>query len=79
MAYPLGGVEAKDTGAPTTNAKKHRRQAPWEVPELKIQERSPSTLENVDGGPPGGAKTEDPGGSTTNAKKHRRWTLHHQY
>jgi hypothetical protein len=27
---------------------------PWEVPELEIQERPPSALKNIDGGPPGG-------------------------
>jgi hypothetical protein len=30
------------------------------VPELKIQERPPLTLRNVDGGPLGGAGVEDP-------------------
>jgi hypothetical protein len=34
---------------------------PWEVPELKIRERPPSTLRNVDGGPSKGAGAEDPG------------------
>jgi hypothetical protein len=29
------------------------------VPELEVQERPPSTLRNVDGGPPGGAKAGD--------------------
>jgi hypothetical protein len=28
--------------------------APWEVPMLEIQEYPPSTLRNIDGGPPGG-------------------------
>jgi hypothetical protein len=42
---PLGGVGAEDLGAPTINAKKHRRWAPWEVSELEIRERTPSTLE----------------------------------
>jgi hypothetical protein len=27
---------------------------PWEVPELEVRERLPSTLRNVDGGAPGG-------------------------
>jgi hypothetical protein len=48
---PLGDVRAVDPRAPTINAKKHRRRAPWEaVP--KIRESSPSTLRNVDDGPP---------------------------
>jgi hypothetical protein len=34
------------------NAKKCRRRAPWEVSELEIRERPPSTLGNVDGEPP---------------------------
>jgi hypothetical protein len=34
---------------------------PWEVPELEVRERSPSTLRNVDDGFPGGAGAEDPG------------------
>jgi hypothetical protein len=43
---------------------------PQAVPKLVIQERPPSTLRNVDGGPAGGAKVEDPGAPTINAKKH---------
>jgi hypothetical protein len=50
---PLGGAGAGDLGAPTINAKKRRRWAPWEVSELEIQERPPSTLRNINGGPPG--------------------------
>jgi hypothetical protein len=34
MAARLGGAEAVDPVAPTINATKHRRWAPWEVPEL---------------------------------------------
>jgi hypothetical protein len=34
---------------------------PREVPELEVRERPPSTLRNVDGGPPGGAGAEGPG------------------
>jgi hypothetical protein len=49
---PLEGVEAKDPGAHTINAKKHRRRSLWEIPELEIRECPPSMLENVDGGPP---------------------------
>jgi hypothetical protein len=49
---PPGGAGAGDPGAPTINAKKHRRRAPREVPELKIQKRPPSTLRNIDGAPP---------------------------
>jgi hypothetical protein len=45
---------------------------PWEVAELEIRERPPSTLRNVDGGPLGGARAEDPGASTINDKKRRR-------
>jgi hypothetical protein len=45
---------------------------PWEVPELKVRERPPSTLRNIDGGPPGGAGARDPGAPTINAKKHRQ-------
>jgi hypothetical protein len=41
------------------------------LPKLKIRERPPSMLRNVDGGPLGGAGAEDPGASTINAKKHR--------
>jgi hypothetical protein len=52
IAGPLGGAEARDPGAPTINAKKHRWRGPWEaVPE--IWERPPSMLKNVDSGPPG--------------------------
>jgi hypothetical protein len=47
----LGGG-AGDPGAPTINVKKRRRRAIWEVSELEIQERLPSTLRNIDGGPP---------------------------
>jgi hypothetical protein len=39
------------------------------VPELEIQGRPPSTIRNIDGGPPGGARAGDPGTSTINAKK----------
>jgi hypothetical protein len=45
---------------------------PREVPELKIRERPPSTLRNIEGEPPGGAGAEDPGASTINAMKHLR-------
>jgi hypothetical protein len=48
----LGGVEAGDPEASTINAKKCRRRSSWEVSELDIQERPPSILRNVDGGPP---------------------------
>jgi hypothetical protein len=41
---------------------------PRVVPEVKIQERPPSTLSNVDGGPPGGAGAGDPGAPTINIK-----------
>jgi hypothetical protein len=50
---PLGGAGDIDFGAPTINAKKHRWRGPWEVLELKIRERPPSMLRNVNGGPPG--------------------------
>jgi hypothetical protein len=43
------------------------------VPNLKIQEHTPSTLRNIDGVPPGGAEAEDSGAPTINAKKHRWW------
>jgi hypothetical protein len=49
---PPGGAGAGDPGAPTTNAKKRRR-------ELEIQERPSSTLRNVYDGPPGGAGAGD--------------------
>jgi hypothetical protein len=39
----LIGAGAEDPGA---------QRAPWEVSELKIRERPPSMLRNVDGGPP---------------------------
>jgi hypothetical protein len=54
---PPGGAGAKDprgygyglrAGAEDLGA----RWAPWEVPELKIRERPPSTLRNIDSGPP---------------------------
>jgi hypothetical protein len=51
MADPLEGG-AGDQGVPTINAKKCRRRTPSEaVPEMR--ECLPSTLKNVDGGPPG--------------------------
>jgi hypothetical protein len=31
---------------------KHRRREPWEVPELEIRERPPSTLKIIDDDPP---------------------------
>jgi hypothetical protein len=34
MLDSLGGVGAVDLGVPNINAKKHRRRAPWDVPEL---------------------------------------------
>jgi hypothetical protein len=40
---PLGGAGAGDPETSTINTKKLRRQAPWEVPELVIQEGPPST------------------------------------
>jgi hypothetical protein len=46
--------------------------SPRDVPELEVRERPPSTLINVDSGPPGGARAEAPGAPTINAKKHRR-------
>jgi hypothetical protein len=46
---------------------------PQEVPELKIQERPPSTIRNIDDGPMGGARAEDLGVPTINAKKYRWW------
>jgi hypothetical protein len=39
------------------------------VPELKIWERPPSTLRNVDDGPPSGAGAGGPGAATIDAKK----------
>jgi hypothetical protein len=42
--------------------------SPWEVSELEIQERSPSTLINVNGGALGGAGARDSGASTINVK-----------
>jgi hypothetical protein len=71
----LGGAEVGDPGATTINIKKFRRRPPWEVPELEIRERPPSTLRNVDGGPSGGVRAGDPRTPTINAKKHRRWAL----
>jgi hypothetical protein len=38
------------------------------VLELEVQEHPPSTLRNVDGGPPGGAGAEGPRAPTTNVK-----------
>jgi hypothetical protein len=65
MTGPLGGVEAGDPRAPTINAKKRRRRASWEVPELDIQEHPPSMLRNVDSRPLGGTDG-DSGGPTIN-------------
>jgi hypothetical protein len=69
---PLGGAGARDPGVFTINARKCRRQAPWEMPELGIREHPPSMQENVDGGPPG-VLTENPGVSTINTRKCRQW------
>jgi hypothetical protein len=69
---PLGGAGVEDPGVSTINAKKRRQWAPWEVSELKIQERPPSTQRNVNGGPLGGVGAEDPGAPTINAKKRQR-------
>jgi hypothetical protein len=52
MAATLGGAGAEDPEALTINAKKRRWRTPSEVSELKIRERPPSTLRNIDGGPP---------------------------
>jgi hypothetical protein len=71
---PLGGAGDIDFGAPTINAKKHRWRGPWEVLELKIRERPPSTLRNVNGGPLGGDGAEDPRAPTIDAKKRQRRT-----
>jgi hypothetical protein len=38
---PVRGAGAIHPGAPTINAKKRQRRAPWEVPELEIRERIP--------------------------------------
>jgi hypothetical protein len=40
------------------------------VPELKIRERPPSTLRNINDGSLGGAGADDPRAPTINAKKH---------
>jgi hypothetical protein len=42
---------------------------PREVPELEVRERPPSTLRNIDGGPPCGARVGGPGVPTINAKE----------
>jgi hypothetical protein len=42
---------------------------PREVLKLKILERPPPTLRNIDGGPLGDAGAGDPGASTINSKK----------
>jgi hypothetical protein len=39
---------------------------------MKIRERPPSMLRNINGGPLGGAGAEDLGAPTINTKKHRR-------
>jgi hypothetical protein len=46
---------------------------PQEVPELKVGERPPSMLRNIDSGPPGGARAEGLGAPTINTKKSQRW------
>jgi hypothetical protein len=38
------------------------------VPELEVRERPPSTLRNIDGGPPGGIGAEGPRAPTINVK-----------
>jgi hypothetical protein len=43
---------------------------PQEMLELGIQERPPSTIRNINGGPPGGAEVGDSEEPTINAKKH---------
>jgi hypothetical protein len=58
MVGLLGGVGARDPEAVTINARKHRWWVPWEVPELEILERPPSTLGNIDGRPPWWVLTE---------------------
>jgi hypothetical protein len=45
---------------------------PRDLTELKIQDSLPSTLTNINGGPPGGARAEDLGAPTINAKKPQR-------
>jgi hypothetical protein len=49
---PLRGVGAGDLRASTINDKKCRWRASWEASEMEIRDRPPSTLTNVDGGPP---------------------------
>jgi hypothetical protein len=39
---------------------------------MKIRERPPLMLRNINGGPLGGAEAEDLGAPTINTKKHRR-------
>jgi hypothetical protein len=48
---PLRDAEAGDPRAPTINAKKRRWRDPWRVL-MEIRQHPPSTLKNVDGGPP---------------------------
>jgi hypothetical protein len=50
----------------------HQRKDSIFLPELKIRERPPSTLRNVNDGPLAGAGVEGPGASTINAKKRQR-------
>jgi hypothetical protein len=64
---PLRRVRAADPGAPTINAKKRRRWAPWDVSELDIRECPPSMLRNINGGPLVGADG-DPRVPTINVK-----------
>jgi hypothetical protein len=71
MVDPVGGAGVVDPGASTINAKKRRRRATLEVPELEIQERPPSTLRNINGGPPVRYQ-RDQGAPTINADKHRQ-------
>jgi hypothetical protein len=52
----LGGG-ASGPGAPTINAKKRQQRAPSEVVPV-VREHPPSTLKNIDGGPPGKAVPE---------------------
>jgi hypothetical protein len=67
-AGPLGGVRAEEPGAPTINARKCWRRAPWELPELEIQGHPLSTLKMSTSGPLGGAEAGDLGHSPSTLK-----------
>jgi hypothetical protein len=64
---PLGGAGAEDPGAPTINAKKHRRRAPGGA-EAGDPEASTINVKMSTVGPLGGAEAGDLGAPTISVK-----------